>query len=331
MSSSLLGKRCVVKAFTLIELLVVIAIIAILAAILFPVFAQAREKARQASCLSNDKQIGLGVMQYVQDYDEVYPQAYYYKNNTATTNGGASGGYVTWTVTLQPYIKNAQLFVCASDKNGGLNPDNPPCNPFTDVNAPGCEAQVPKLSYTVNAAIMPRKRGPQDGPRVVPMAAVDTPADVIAVTEFSNFSSCVLDDSTGQTSTNVRNKSHRPVNAFTLAGGAQYVGQSVADMSATLYAVTKPVAEAAWGGPSDSGIVTNTSGCRAVAAAGRPHIQYLEPARHNGGSNYTFADGHSKWFRFETTINPNNFLWGKRWYPGNGQAILDPATNLPVR
>ena len=65
------------NAFTLIELLVVIAIIAILAAILFPVFAQAREKARSASCLSNEKQIGLGLMMYTQDYDETYPTAYF--------------------------------------------------------------------------------------------------------------------------------------------------------------------------------------------------------------------------------------------------------------
>src|SRR5690606_14073104 len=63
------------RGFTLIELLVVIAIIAILAAILFPVFARARENARRTSCLSNLKQIGLGVMQYVQDYDEMYPRA----------------------------------------------------------------------------------------------------------------------------------------------------------------------------------------------------------------------------------------------------------------
>ncbi|MFY7950867.1 MAG: DUF1559 domain-containing protein, partial [Armatimonadaceae bacterium] len=96
------------KAFTLIELLVVIAIIAILAAILFPVFAQAREKARQASCLSNQKQIGLGLMMYTQDYDETYPTAYLYKNNTLTTNGGSAGGYIHFTATVHPYVKNEQ-------------------------------------------------------------------------------------------------------------------------------------------------------------------------------------------------------------------------------
>ena len=95
------------KAFTLIELLVVIAIIAILAAILFPVFAQARDKARSSSCLSNEKQIGLGLMMYTQDYDETYPTAYMYKNNTATTNGGSTGGYVHYSAMIQPYIKKA--------------------------------------------------------------------------------------------------------------------------------------------------------------------------------------------------------------------------------
>ena len=91
--------------FTLIELLVVIAIIAILAAILFPVFARAREKARQSSCLSNTKQLALSVLMYVQDYDESFMFA----------NLNPPGTY--WYVAAEPYIKNAQIRVCPSKSN----------------------------------------------------------------------------------------------------------------------------------------------------------------------------------------------------------------------
>src|SRR5207249_1695804 len=86
-------------AFTLIELLVVIAIIAILAAILFPVFAQARAKARQATCLSNLKQLGTAFMMYAQDYDETYPMCNY--QAPGTTNN------VTWQYFIDPYVKAA--------------------------------------------------------------------------------------------------------------------------------------------------------------------------------------------------------------------------------
>jgi prepilin-type N-terminal cleavage/methylation domain-containing protein/prepilin-type processing-associated H-X9-DG protein len=94
------------RGFTLIELLVVIAIIAILAAILFPVFAKAREKARQSSCLSNVKQLALAVMQYIQDYDEMFPYAYRYNQ------GSPAGTY--WDDALVPYIKNTQVTRCPS-------------------------------------------------------------------------------------------------------------------------------------------------------------------------------------------------------------------------
>ena len=86
------------SGFTLIELLVVIAIIAILAAILFPVFAKVREKARQTTCLNNQKQLGLAAMQYVQDYDEAFPIQYY-------TVKGDYNSIATWDMVLGPYIK----------------------------------------------------------------------------------------------------------------------------------------------------------------------------------------------------------------------------------
>jgi prepilin-type N-terminal cleavage/methylation domain-containing protein/prepilin-type processing-associated H-X9-DG protein len=95
--------------FTLIELLVVIAIIAILAAILFPVFARAREKARQASCMSNEKQIGLGFAMYAQDYDEKLTCCWI----GDPWNNAAVGNYY-WGDALQPYIKNTQLLTCPS-------------------------------------------------------------------------------------------------------------------------------------------------------------------------------------------------------------------------
>ncbi len=86
-------------AFTLIELLVVIAIIAILAAILFPVFARARENARRSSCTSNQKQIGLGILQYLQDYDENFPLA-----TIGLTGATGTGTPVGWADSIQPYL-----------------------------------------------------------------------------------------------------------------------------------------------------------------------------------------------------------------------------------
>lgn len=104
------------SGFTLIELLVVIAIIALLAAILFPVFARARENARRSSCQSNLKQISLGIIQYTQDHDERLPIGH--------AGGTAQQRLETaWAMTIQPYVKSIQLFQCPSDSTKGYDPD----------------------------------------------------------------------------------------------------------------------------------------------------------------------------------------------------------------
>ena len=111
--------------FTLIELLVVIAIIAILAAILFPVFAQAREQARMSTCLSNFKQIGTGMMMYLQDWDETYPM-----NRIAQNPGGSEcngkGKMITWKHETQPYIKSTDVFRCPSNPRNKPNDQSRP-------------------------------------------------------------------------------------------------------------------------------------------------------------------------------------------------------------
>ena len=126
------------RGFTLIELLVVIAIIAILAAILFPVFARAREKARQASCQSNLKQIGLAFMMYIQDYDERFMRHCFCRQA-----GAPNGLPDCWMYGVQPYVKNWQLFNCPDkpwsgncDRSYGFNMSALDCRRQAQLNHP---------------------------------------------------------------------------------------------------------------------------------------------------------------------------------------------------
>jgi prepilin-type N-terminal cleavage/methylation domain-containing protein len=103
--------------FTLIELLVVIAIIAILAAILFPVFAQARDKARQATCLSNLRQIGMALVEYSQDYDETHPGVWFGPPSLAAWSQPSNATlFYKWMDAIYPYVRNEQVFNCPSDQ-----------------------------------------------------------------------------------------------------------------------------------------------------------------------------------------------------------------------
>jgi prepilin-type N-terminal cleavage/methylation domain-containing protein/prepilin-type processing-associated H-X9-DG protein len=143
------------RGFTLIELLVVIAIIAILAAILFPVFARAREKARTASCASNLKQIALGALMYGQDYDE---WAIGWNQGGNCTSGDAVGGWPEHVI--YPYIKNAQVFLCPDLIFGG----NPQCGNF----APWARAMNLPSSYGWNCVGLGNGRGTSMGQLIRP-------------------------------------------------------------------------------------------------------------------------------------------------------------------
>lgn len=177
------------RAFTLIELLVVIAIIAILAAILFPVFARAREQARKAACTSNVKQLGLAWMMYVQDYDETFPP----NNSPAAANAewmlrpGAfpcrpcrpvnklTGKPYDPRVFAEPYIKNRGIFACPSDRpiNKQLVPDEPTTSNLWKEVAQGGEGS----SYCLNTVMT----------RLGAMAAIPRPADTYMGAEILGF------------------------------------------------------------------------------------------------------------------------------------------------
>jgi prepilin-type N-terminal cleavage/methylation domain-containing protein/prepilin-type processing-associated H-X9-DG protein len=156
--SSLSSRSQARSAFTLIELLVVIAIIAILAAILFPVFAQARDKARGIACLSNMKQIGVGVQMYLQDYDETV----FFRSTTnvdaTRIHTATSGDTLKWCNMLMPYVKNNDVYKCPSD--------------------------APKLVADANSKlVIPRSFAAAAAAESLSLAQIDKPSEIILITE----------------------------------------------------------------------------------------------------------------------------------------------------
>jgi prepilin-type N-terminal cleavage/methylation domain-containing protein len=162
--------------FTLIELLVVIAIIAILAAILFPVFARAREKARQTSCLSNMKQCALSILMYVQDYDETFPRVPNVADPYLNPKGPVEKqGWLYWAQMIQPYVKSPQILACPSDS--GVPPWN--------LSTPTWKWEKALTSYWQNyvlcgsaGAVDPRTKKTQNtAGNAVTLGAVPSPAE----------------------------------------------------------------------------------------------------------------------------------------------------------
>ena len=258
-----------VKAFTLIELLVVIAIIAILAAILFPVFAQARGKARQAACLSNMKQINLGLLQYEQDYDETFPNSFNGCNSGRIQNpldpndkiGGSTGvgRRPIWHGVIYPYIKSWDIYSCPSDA------DNKPTNPVDAYHY---------ISYGYNYGYLAEYNGAvtcsdgATGPVFIgiPVAQVKRPANIITLVDNSG-------------------RNPATASSYFLSGSVVAPPDTIRSQR-TFYAET-----GGWGLGCQNyhgGLLGNKWDSLGGAEM-----------RHNGGANTGFVDGHVKWFRAE--------------------------------
>lgn len=325
------------KAFTLIELLVVIAIIAILAAILFPVFAQAKEAAKKTACLSNTKQMGVALAMYQNDNDDTYSPAYYYRNPNASGSLDATG-IEQWSGFMQPYIKSWNMFVCPSDKSGGIAPTNWDDRPGGSNNlgfggggsvsfTPGTgiqDNQAPRLSYTANEALMPRPRGGIGGvlvgqaQNVVNATGIDSPASTIAVTEFTDYKNALSGTGPGGTT----NKSHRPSDAFAMnpEGTLPYDTSSTMD-SNSIYGVSPTAAKAIFDSQANA----------PFGGGAYPHLIYVNSGRHSGGNTYVFADSHARYLKIEQTLDCSNFMWGKRAYNQGGAPVRCYIDGNPVQ
>lgn len=242
------------KGFTLIELLVVIAIIAILAAILFPVFARAREKARQASCQSNLKQLALGTLMYISDYDETYPLWDRWRN--------ASEMPLAPPAAVYPYVKNVDLYMCPS---GGRVADDPaaPYEGWDNYGRASEDYWFPgpaSRGYAWNARLVDARYVGMDGLRA---AEVTKPAETLLVGDSAHM-------------------------AGTNSG--MYAWSNVCCDSPTGWA--------------------DSTGLNGRYPDGTPTPD--SDARHNGGENLAWCDGHVKWMNTLTSyadvytwMNPN--------------------------
>jgi prepilin-type N-terminal cleavage/methylation domain-containing protein/prepilin-type processing-associated H-X9-DG protein len=268
--------------FTLIELLVVIAIIAVLAAILFPVFAQAREKARQAGCLSNEKQIGTAVLMYAQDYDEQSPPWWYNVPNV---------GPVYWHYWLKPYVKSTQVFICP-DASGCSASEGPPSLTLAERQAgvKGC------AGFGGTRAVFDREAVPAT-PWTYGSGSYGWNACFVSSHRI-NPGKGVFEDKVGTSFTQI------PFASETIMIGE--ISKLI--QAAGLY--LPPTATYAIGAGRSACLYADVKVLRQWwANAG---------VRHSGGMNLIFFDGHARWTKEETLLlHPEWFIAGGHNIPAD--------------
>ncbi len=280
------------KAFTLIELLVVIAIIAILAAILFPVFAQAKEAAKKTACLSGTKQIGTAFYMYASDSDDTLPQTSWEGTITPNPINPGDTYQIQWTYNLMPYMKNWDLFKCPSDSD----PQVPkyPCPTIADIgklDASGhmyCDWMVLKYSYIPNYNLVPAHDW-----LPVSMTSFDQPANLILITERRNklTNGTVLGPHKGVSGFNPS----QPCPQWSIVS---YTGNGKPGTGTYAYWTKE---QAMYHLAND----TND----------KNDIVRVNWERHTQGANYAYADGHSKYQKIGNVLNPSAYQFGEKWYP----------------
>jgi prepilin-type N-terminal cleavage/methylation domain-containing protein/prepilin-type processing-associated H-X9-DG protein len=265
--------------FTLIELLVVIAIIAILAAILFPVFAQARAKARQTACLSNMKQIGLGLMMYTQDYDEMMPG---YRFDLAAANqpnpfcpsGEPCGTNTTRTIfinqVIDPYIKNQDLWKCPSNPIAWVNVDQ---GNRQQTDAP-FRSYGGQNSYAANNYVFPSRAG-------FATAGLPQPADTVAFVDGQYYNALPR----GPLGTPCALAGNPTGTAFVTGGSYPIYWRNIGNSKLTFGNLGLPETQP---GPAEEGGKNRHSGVINVIwldghAKAMPYIQLITDDRNNSG------------------------------------------------
>ncbi len=280
------------RAFTLIELLVVIAIIAILAAILFPVFAQAKEAAKKTSDLSNLKQLGTALTLYMGDFDDTPGQTTWSEKDTVTRvrNHRAK---IHWSWTMQPYVKNLDIFASPGDPNPAT-PNTPGCMTVAQMNADPwpftCDKQAPKLSYINSYNVIPAHD-------FLPVSA----------SAFENTASNVVftlrrDKPVGRMT--ARFGPWKGVSGFKGIGA----GAFMKDTPCSYHRYGTDYVQSTYADALD-GLINNVNDGTPTTLV-RMNFQ-----RFMGGANYTFLDGHAKFHKLDQTLDPLNFKWGERYYP----------------
>jgi prepilin-type N-terminal cleavage/methylation domain-containing protein/prepilin-type processing-associated H-X9-DG protein len=269
------------RGFTLIELLVVIAIIAILAAILFPVFAKVREKARQTSCLSNEKQLGIAFVQYTNDWDSKWPAGF---AATGQTAGPATEG-MGWASLVYPYLKSTAVFKCPDDNTQPGAGGNSVVSYAFNSNISG-EADA-ALNSNVQTVLAYEVNGvTANVATAYPIAGYDGTSAQTAKADVSNAS--LADNGIDTTGILYGDNAAYPPTSTT---NTTYLTYASGDMG-NLPVVTTAA----------SGSILNILLGVGTAANSLSNGNYENPPAgnggiHSGGANYLEADGHAKWLR----------------------------------